>query len=903
MTMRRHDLSLPDWGPYSKQYIGLSHIADPERGWRFDLSVIPGFYRRKLDIPNVRWESGYHPWEASPDLSYWCHRHELEWKDRVFTDVSFAGDGEDARRLLINCVNKTDSAQTLALHLMATLAFPAPHPAVVRLPAGAVWVDGLEYARLDYAVPHHTDGLVYDGLKRGERRRDLSVGGSVLGGGCRPVFGSVAGDSVEYMMDVPAAIDDALLVMRYRLPERREAKLVLAGLVSCELSMKAEGGGFALTRVPAGRVEAGRHRISVKALAPGQVEIDGFALVPASGGAELEFVPETRNPVPEITDGPVPGSVILRYDGVSHVYGVRWSFPGFIRREILNDELDTFLRNLVHDHVNTVLTGNRKGHFTDIYLHPVQLPPQSELDIRGFVCRGSLEEVCRRLESADLEPVSFREVFRTARRKVADMECLQAGEKYRFSQQRMAATALAGVVYPVYTRSRFIRHNTPGRWWDFLYTWDLGFVALGLAEYDARRSFEALACYLTEPDTRDSAFIHHGTPLPVQHYAFQNIWNTTQRSDWLEWCYPRLRQYHDFLMGRTHGSVTRNLKSGLLRTWDYFYNSGGWDDYPPQHQLQQNRINGKEPGWADVTPCCNSAHAIRTARILQQAAKALGYSAELERLEQDVKELGNALQAYAWDEEAGYFSYVLHDRNGVPAGFFRHASGGNFNCGLDGVAPLVAGICTAGQEEKLLARIFDPGRLWSQAGITAVDQSAPYYNAAGYWSGTVWFPHQWFIWKTMLDMGRADLAWQIAETGLNVWRREVEESYHCFEHFVIESGRGAGWHQFTGLSLPVACWFGAYFRPGHFTAGLDVWIAGRSVAEDHTEMRFELDVLPRASGRSKRAFLAVLNPAHHYHAGWNGRPVEVSERFPGTLEIEVEDCCGNGVLAISPRRA
>ena len=26
----------------------------------------------------------------------------------------------------------------------------------------------------------------------------------------------------------------------------------------------------------------------------------------------------------------------------------------------------------------------------------------------------------------------------------------------------------------------------------------------------------------------------------------------------------------------------RAFKSGLLRPWDYFYNSGGWDDYSPQ---------------------------------------------------------------------------------------------------------------------------------------------------------------------------------------------------------------------------------------------------------------------------------------------------------------------------------
>lgn len=48
-----HDLSLPDWGPYSKKYFGISHLADRARGMRFDFTVMPGVYRRQLGIPDV----------------------------------------------------------------------------------------------------------------------------------------------------------------------------------------------------------------------------------------------------------------------------------------------------------------------------------------------------------------------------------------------------------------------------------------------------------------------------------------------------------------------------------------------------------------------------------------------------------------------------------------------------------------------------------------------------------------------------------------------------------------------------------------------------------------------------------------------------------------------------------
>jgi hypothetical protein len=69
-----HDLSLPAWGPYTKRYMGISHVAPANTGLRFDLSVFPGLFRRKANPPNVMFESGYYPWEATTDLSYFSIR-------------------------------------------------------------------------------------------------------------------------------------------------------------------------------------------------------------------------------------------------------------------------------------------------------------------------------------------------------------------------------------------------------------------------------------------------------------------------------------------------------------------------------------------------------------------------------------------------------------------------------------------------------------------------------------------------------------------------------------------------------------------------------------------------------------------------------------------------------------
>jgi hypothetical protein len=256
------------------------------------------------------------------------------------------------------------------------------------------------------------------------------------------------------------------------------------------------------------------------------------------------------------------------------------------------------------------------------------------------------------------------------------------------------------------------------------------------------------------------------------------------------------------------------------------------------------------------------------------------------------------LQTHAWDEASGYFGYVQHDAQGRPQEIVRHASGDNFNRGFDGAYPLIAGICTPEQETRLLDALMSPEHLWSDCGLSAVDQSAPYYRKDGYWNGTVWMSHQWFFWKTMFDLNQADFAWKIANTGLEVWRKEVETSYHCMEHFIIETGRGAGWHEFGGLSTPVLSWFNAYYVPGHLTTGLNVWVTQQQWNADNSALSatFKLYGTDRAQ---QCTVVACLHPQHSYRVSWNGEPVHADSPLPGVLEITLPYKTAEGNLCIA----
>lgn len=889
---KTHDLRLPDWGPYTKKYSGISHLPDPHSGLRFDLSVFPGHYRRQVLVPNAKWESAHHPWEAAPDLSYYSYRYELEWKDQVYCDVSFSALGPNARLVRSEFCNNTAQPQNLVLHYAAYMNFPPVrtysdeplNPSQAILPLGALWLDALDYDDLSFATPRPQDNLVYDGMWRGEVRGHGFVNGTGLGTG----FGRERGDQVRYTLPLERAIPEATLLVRYRALEGPVA-FQMEGLTSGRLELP-DCSDFGWVTLWQGHLPQGELRLTLVAEGGAAVELDGFVLAAQDQVDEVKFKAVAWNPIPQILPGPLPNSLILKYADCPVYYGLAWSGEPYVLRELYSAELDRFLRHYVHEHVQKILRGSGEGHFSNVFIRPVEVLPGQRQVLYGLTCCGERAEVEQTLAGFDPQPQHMEALYLRARSKIARLEPAPAGDGYRFSQERMAATLLTNVVYPVYTRRSYIRHNTPGKWWDCLYTWDSGFIGLGLLELDLERAIDCLNAYTTPEGDPQVAFMHHGSMVPVQHYLFQELWNRTQDRGLLEYFYPRLRQYYRFFAGRLGSSTTRAMKSNLLKTWDYFYNSGGWDDYPPQVHVHREKLE------ANTTPVISTAHAIRIAKILQMAARAGGAAGDVAEYQADIDAWSSALHRHAWDAEAGYFGYVCHDEQGQPVNILRHESGQNYNMGIDGASPFFAGICTPQQEDLLFERLSSPTRLWTRIGQTTVDQTAAYYKLDGYWNGAVWFPQQWFFWKALLDQNRADFAAQIAGTALDIWKTEVEASYHCFEHFIVQSGRGAGWHQFGGLSAPILAWYGAYHRPGRLTIGFDAWIRRQQFSNANHHLEAEIEYQPA----HPRPFtvIASLAPDGSYTASWNGQPVPYHERYPGVLEISLPGQVGLGKLEV-----
>ncbi len=399
---------------------------------------------------------------------------------------------------------------------------------------------------------------------------------------------------------------------------------------------------------------------------------------------------------------------------------------------------------------------------------------------------------------------------------------------------------------------------------------------MGLTAFSLRRGFDCLNAYLTPPNDDETAFIHHGSMVPTQFYLFAELLNKTQSKQLAEYCYPRLMQYYQFYVGKARNSTTANLKSGLLRPWDYFYNSGGWDDYPPQKAMHEQRLSQV------CAPVITTAYAIRCAKILEYTADLLGHTQDAAQLQQDAVHFTQKLNEYSWDEQSGYFGYVLHDEQGQPSGIFRSADGSNYNMGLGGASPLFASACTPHQQQILWSKLKNDDNLWCDCGLSTVDQSASYYRHDGYWNGAVWIPYQWMFFKAALDNGDADFAFKIADTILKLWQQECANSYLCFEHFMIESRRGAGWHQFGGLSAPVVQFYESYYRTGTVTTGLDTFVEKAVFDPDHTQAELSLFCT-----QQKPCTILVAMQQGERNITCDTKVCSISQRHAGLWEITI----------------
>ncbi len=883
---------LPDWGPYSKKYMGVSRpVPDAEvPGVRFDLVVHPAEANMNQPVPNVTYPSSWHMWDAAPDLSFFSYRVELEWRDRLFADVSFIRLDGASTLVRTEFVNSTDLARNCVLNYYLSLEYPRRRIVEARGDGEFSIKKFTEYDSMAYYTPRPWEHLMPDGLHRGEFFDDAFTDGRGFGERAhmpeyvpRTRFGEEAGDTVTLTLDAKASFDT--LTLRYRTTSDRDARfqLIYNGAES-ELLLLASA-GLATVAVPVARAE-GKVSLTLTSLGGGGSELDFAAL----SCAPVSVSVRTPEYFPELTEK--DGGFMLKYKGAPRAFGFYPLTELYRVRDIptgaLEDALPSRLSQADPSFDRVLRSFTRSfsdkrsddGFYKNFIVHSIFIPPASRHIEYAVISDGEVRPI----------PKSEAErIYVSKKREVPALRLVGGGERYTLGCRILRAALLTNIVYPVYRRGEYVKHHTPGKRWDSFYTWDSGFIGLGLLEVEPRLSEYVLSLYLSEDGNDDFAFLLHGSPVPVQAYLYLELLQRSGDKSALYAYYPRLRRYYRYLAGKDEGSVTDPFLSGLTTTFSYFYNCSGMDDLPPQVEMH---TSGKE---FDCAPALTTSHLIRMAKILRMIAEEAGFTDDAAEYGADIARRSEALLRYAWDEESGYFGYVVHGERKAPVGVYKTADGENLSRGMDGVYPLVAGVCDERREDILLRHIFSEREMFSPVGISAVDMSASYYRDDGYWNGNVWFSHQWFLWKTMLDLGRGDLAYRIASCALDAWAREVDHSYYTFEMLNIKTGRGGWFHHFGGLSSPVLIWACAYYTPGTVSCGFDLWLGSQNYDAQSDSVTL---TVTNHGGRPGAVVVSLASPAGA-SAELDGAPVPLTVRTDGAVEFTVPAGVKNGRVTVS----
>lgn len=848
-SLKEFDLNMNSWGPYNKEYLGVCHIADAELGATFNVELFPGFFRRKVLASHSSSDNGLKMWGANPDLSHFTYRYELEWKDAVFCDADFFITNDSQCDIICSFTNNTDSPQTVNMNLCASLQYPiiksAREFASYRIPYEPLLPDGCTFLdAVDYESINADEKLATDGRYTGE----FFVDGAT--GKCTAILGDCFYKKEHFLRySIKGGIDE--LLIRYK--AQADTELLISVNENTQKISLPKALEFNTVSIYIGNND---ETAALELRPTGKpITIDSLVI-----GSDVKDVKFKRKPLSNEAERKITGnSLTLNYPGIPQNYTIEWNEPVQMLRKYYTNDIGRALTLNIHDHVSEVIrTDASTAIYENILSEPLFLNPKESRTISFRVFSNYKSE-------KTLPKPLYRVKFNTD------------GEKYAFSQNMMAYNTFLNVVYPIYTRRQYIRHNTPGRNWDCLYSWDSGFIGMGLATADFERAFDCLYTYLTPVGDPHSPYIFHGSVVPTQIFLYQYLFNKyPDKRDKLRKIYPMIRQFFDFYakMDEQDGQ----MKSGLIKTWDIFYNSGGWDDYPPQKHIHDSEKMGILK-TKNTTPVITTAITVLAAKILHGLSEQLGIDDSV-YYGDVISKYSDAILKYAWNEESGYFSYVVHDSNGNPKEFLKYSDGTDYNMGFDGIYPFIAGICDSEQDRRILENILSG--LMTPIGVGTVDTRAPYYRNDGYWNGSVWMPHQWILWRSLFDRGCSELAFKIASTAIELWKKETDESYCCFENFMTSNGRGSGYHQFSGLSTPVLMFFESYYTPGTVTLGF-----ASSVKEANwNSKKSSLAMKCTAYGTAPTA-LICLAAKDGYSFTLNGKKINPRQITLGAYEIDL----------------
>ena len=797
---KNYNLSLGNCGPYNKEYLGVTHIANDVYGTTFNIEVFPGFFRRNVIASKSISGGPVKMWKSNVNLTRFTYRYELEWKDMVYCDVTYNITAD--KRIDIDCefVNNTPLNQSVYPNVALSLQAQKVKNGLVPLYPKTYVKPNL----LDIQV--YIDAINYTGVKINERyaRQGTYLGEETCdyasGAQGTVLSGKYFNNNTHYAIYSVNNTANSVGV-RYKSSKSGNLTVIINDTITLLLPITATE-NFEYVTATFNQTTVN----TVKIIPSFEITIDGFAL--GNNVDSVTFTPYKQNVTPKKTI--LNDKMTLKYEGIDTVYTILFNNSVELARRVLCNDIGPAIEHRVHDHVFDFFDAGGSDVYEVLVGKPIYLKANESKTVTFTVFCG--DENIERINQPEFS-----------------LNCNNLGEKFKFSQNFIATNALLNTVCPIYNRRGFIKHNTPGRFWDCLYQWDSGMIGLGLGVTDFNRAYECLNTYLTPVGDKHSPFIFAGSLVPTQIFLYKYLFDKyPENRCLLKNLYPMVKQYFDFY-AKMDGDVCQ-VNSGLIKTWHLFYNSGGWDDYPPQKYIRKRTDDNEETQTYNDTTCViTTAETVLIAKILKNISLYFNMG-DVADYDATISKYSTVIEENLFDDACGYYSYMVHDKNGKPSHFLRYNDGTNYNQGLDGAYPYIAGISSKERSKKVLDNIKNG--LLTEYGVSVVDTRASYFSKTGYWNGSVWIPHQYILFISLLDRGEIELAYKIADTALNVWQRECCETYNSFEHFMIENGRGAGFPQFSGLSTPILNLFESFYVKNSVTVGFETVVTEKTICDN-----------------------------------------------------------------------
>jgi len=865
------------WGPFSQTYLGISHILNPAQGSMADLAVHVGRrepgsiilpdntfdYTQDVEGGNRRAVTGARPESVAPDYSSYAIRYFLDAHGDTAL-AKFTVENEKRARCEITFENSSNESREYFCGL-GLAAFDSRKRVRLKDALRPWWIPARDYVEIEAYQKAFALGC----RQCLTRVFSWGVEAEVLA----QAFGGWADDRVTYRTKLPAPLKDGHLYFRYvkygELNHSWEIRINgKATTFHFPQTWAISGGGWGknrdayeewrMLRVPVAVISESEVTVELRSLdAPGndraRIWLDGMLFsegrLPGDQGHE-SLVSTT------LADAP------LRESARVELQASTTSVASF---EIVMEgdpHVDVTISAEGIPVQTTTGTGSYVAHVRRCEgLPPARLERDSTSGPWGAVEGGGIIVSPHSKKSISFliafgESSAFSAVESKSSRRLPP----EAQGPYAEMMARLADTILFNVNYPLNLSGSPSPFYVPAKYFSIPYSWDGGFIAVGLATF-APDLAQQEACYFLADKQCDFPFLYCGSPVPTSFYALWDVYQATQDREALRGSYAGAKRMYDFFLGRTPGSAVNLHNDGLLSTYPYNYNLG-IDDHPIQRWAEKEQLTRKGLYSIILMP-----QMLRIARIMRNIATLLGREEDAEQYRQDSELLADVIDTRMWDEKSGLYGWLYRSENGVEPVIFDDCAGDRSTCAF---LPLFAGLAT--HKKRLIDQMMDPSRFLTRFGISTVDLESPSFNPNGYWNGGLWPVTHWFLWHGLLEAGEPALARQVCDLILKTWNDCFQEEHYFGEHFMLIPEQMNGTPNFGGLGAVLLPMYAAYYTPYQVTTCYDVILLKKSIDPSQDTLALTLAAPFLASedfdllinmGKAKTPYAFIINGQQH----------------------------------------